>query len=187
MPGPDLRPSAVTGIFCKVKHKKGSSNLETGSRSPYKVARKDIWDETGASKNEQKGRGLMEWLAFIWSLITRTPRLRILVGIENRPDNVHVMKDFLFVDVVNASVFTVGVTDVSITYRLPYARKTIKSIIVAEEQSYPIKLRRHEQLRINLLPGLIDLPRIDFISATLESGREFRLKSVSRHAPSWRG
>ncbi len=129
------------------------------------------------SIEQSREDGFAEWLALVWSFVSRNPRVRIAVGIETRPDNIQIMKDFFFVDVVNEGLFTVTLVDVSITYRFPYNRKTIKSIIVPEEQSYPISLRRRERLRINLLPSLIDMPRIDFIAATLESGREFRLKN----------
>ena len=130
------------------------------------------------SENQQRQAALfLEWLALLWTLVTRIPRVRILVGMEHRPDNIQLMKDFFFVDLVNDSLFSVTVIDISITYRVPYSRRTIKSIIVAEEQAYPLTLRARERLRLNLLPSLLDLPRIDFIAATLDSGREFRLKS----------
>jgi hypothetical protein len=129
-------------------------------------------------KSQQSQAALfLEWLVLLWSLISRCPRVHVLVGMENRPDNLQTMKDFFYVDVANDSLFSVTVIDVSITYRAPYNRKSIKSIILAEEQAYPIALRARERLRINLLPSVVDLPRVDFIAATLETGHEFRLKS----------
>jgi hypothetical protein len=117
------------------------------------------------------------WLFRVW-----IPRVGIFVGMERRPDNVQVMKDFFCVDVVNDGLFKVVVADVSITYRAPYRRTTIKSIIVAEEQAYPLTLRPGERLRVNLLPSLVDLRRVDFISVNLGSGREFRLESRAPEA-----
>ena len=129
------------------------------------------------NNQQRQAVAFLEWLALLWSLLSRIPRVRLEVGMENRPDNIQLMKDFFYVDVVNDSWFSITLIDISITYRAPYSRKTIKSIIVAEEQPYPLTMKGRERLRINLLPSLIDLPRIDFIAATLDSGREFRLKS----------
>jgi hypothetical protein len=136
-------------------------------------------DISNLKQRERQAALLIEWIALVWSLLSRIPRVRIFVGLERRPDNVQVLRDFIHVDVVNDSLFGITLNDVSITYRNPYKRVSIKSIIVAEEQSYPLGLRPRERLRINLLPSLADLPRIDFIAATLDSGREFRLKSKS--------
>ena len=121
----------------------------------------------------------LEWLVLLWSFVSRSPRVHLLVGMENRPDNVQVMKDFFFIDVANDSLFSVSIIDVSITYRSPYRRKSIKSIILAEEQEeYPVRLGARERMRTPpLLASLLDLPRVDYIAATLDSGGEFRLCS----------
>jgi len=81
------------------------------------------------------------------------------------------------VEVFNDSLLAASLTDVAIVYREPERRWTIKSIILSEERAYPVPLQPRERFRIHLLPSLIDLPRIDYISVNLSSNREFRLKT----------
>jgi hypothetical protein len=170
-------------LFKKLAADQGSAEPIDGQRACGTVTRfRGLMDISNLKQRERQAVLMIEWIALIWSLLSRIPRVRIYVGLERRPDNVQVMRDFIHVDVVNESLFSVTLTDVSITYRNPYRRVSVKSIIVAEEQPYPLLLRPRERLRLNLLPSLADLPRIDFIAATLDSGREFRLKSKAAPA-----
>ena len=115
------------------------------------------------------------------TLLMRTIRLvnglagkssvKLETGLEVRRDNIKQTKQFFYIEVFNPGPFAACVGDLSLCWKNPTHTKTVKSIIVGEEKSYPVTVKAGVHWRIHLLPSLINPTLLTGVVVELKNGQ----------------
>ena len=120
---------------------------------------------------KSKTQALLSPLTNIWQAMRKEQPIQILAGMENRPDNLQMAKDFFYIDIVNTRASPAVISDIALVYQNPAKVKPVRTAIVSEQREYPVSLPPKSNFKIHLLPSLVDFPRLSGISVKISGAK----------------